>query len=480
MRLFRRPLPVLALLLGGGTALLQQSQATAAVPQREESQPGVTQQDDDVDGLIIKYRSEALESKSAADLTDELATSKNVKVSYGREMSGNAHVLSLETRMSVSEAQELAKKLVDDPRVIYAEPDYRMHPQHVPNDTQYGNQWHYFEATGGIRLPLAWNMSTGGGVNVAVIDSGYRPHADLAGNVLAGYDFITNVITANDGNGRDSDATDPGDGVSPAGASSWHGTHVAGTIAAIANNSAGVAGVAFDARIVPVRVLGVGGGTTSDIVDGMRWAAGLTVPGVPSNTNPAEVLNLSLGAQGACAQTWADAITDVRAQNATIVVAAGNLNSNVSIHQPANCSGVISVAATQRSGGKASYSNYGSLIDLAAPGGETATLSNGVLSTGNSGTYTPGSDNYVFYQGTSMAAPHVSGVAALLYSLGAVTGPSMTPTQVETILKSSARAFPSACTDCGTGIVDASAALLTIYAPWAARVVAPAVTLLLD
>ena len=222
------------------------------------------------------------------------------------------------------------------------------------------------------------------------------------------------------------------------------------------NNASGVAGVAFGAKVVPARVLGKCGGYTSDIADAIIWASGGTVSGVPTNANPARVINMSLGGGGACDTTTQSAINSARSRNTVVVVAAGNSNANVSGFSPASCSGVIAVAAVGRNGGKASYSNYGALVDVAAPGGNMNTgTTNGVLSTLNSGSSTPGVDSTAYYQGTSMAAPHVAGVAALMLSVK----PSLTPDQVESLIKSSARAFPATCTQCGTGIVDALAAV---------------------
>jgi serine protease len=345
----------------------------------------------------------------------------------------------------------------------FAELDLILTKQAVPNDTRYNEQWHYFESTAGINGPAAWDLSTGSGVTVAVIDTGYRNHVDLNSKILQGYDFISDATMGNDGNGRDSDAQDPGDWVaanecysgSSASNSSWHGTHVAGTVAAESNNGQGVAGVAWDATIVPVRVLGKCGGYTSDIADGIIWSSGGNVSGVPTNANPAQVLNLSLGGSGSCPSTTQSAINTARANGSTVVVAAGNSNDNAANYTPASCSGVVTVAAVDRSANRAYYSNYGSNIDLAAPGGETQTSSNGVLSTLNSGTSSPGSDNYSFYQGTSMAAPHIAGVAALMYA----ANPSITPDEVESALKSTTRSFAGSCSQCGTGLVDAAAAV---------------------
>jgi len=239
--------------------------------------------------------------------------------------------------------------------------------------------------------------------------------------------------------------------------SSWHGTHVAGTVAAVSNNNNGVAGVAFKAKVVPVRVLGKCGGYTSDIADGIIWASGGTVAGVPTNANPAKVINMSLGGSGACDSTTQAAINSARSRGTVVVIAAGNDNSNANNFNPGNCAGVVNVASTNRSGGRAYYSNFGTSVDVAAPGGaqNSANDSNGVLSTYNTGTTTPGSDSYGYSQGTSMAAPHVAGVAALILQ----KKPTATPDEVESILKTTTRTFPATCTNCGTGIVDAAAAV---------------------
>jgi len=230
-----------------------------------------------------------------------------------------------------------------------------------------------------------------------------------------------------------------------------------------------VAGVNWQAKLLTVRVLGKCGGTTSDITDGMRWAAGLSVTGVPNNPNPAKVLNLSLGGTAlTCSSAWQSAIDAINAAGGIVVVAAGNSNTNASGAIPANCNGVIVVGATDRSGVRASYSNYGSAVDVSAPGGESGT--NGVLSTLNTGTTTPGSDSYAYYQGTSMATPHVAGVVSLMLAIS----PTLNFTQTETILKLTAKPFGpgNTCnliTSCGAGIVDAGAALYYLL-PWRAFV----------
>jgi subtilisin family serine protease len=314
---------------------------------------------------------------------------------------------------------------------------------------------------------------------VAVIDTGITDHPDLTGRWVGGYDFIADMPTANDGNGRDNDPHDPGDWVTanmcgpgePAESSSWHGTHVAGTIGAASNNGVGVAGINWVSPIVPIRVLGRCGGFTSDIVDGMRWAAGLTVSGVPANTNPAKVLNLSLGGGGSCGSTYQNAINAINGVGAIVVVSAGNSNANAANYQPASCNGVVTVGSTDRDGNRAFYSNFGTTVEISAPGGETNTNSpspapqNGVLSTLNNGLTTPGTPSYMYYQGTSMAAPHIAGVLSLMASLD----PSLNFAQSLQILQSTARAFPAgsncSTSTCGSGIVDAAAALNAVLNP---------------
>jgi serine protease len=420
------------------------------------------------DRIIVKYRGggqvSALTQAQQLRGTDLAAARHGVGLNRVRTTALGSQVLRADRRLSLAEATQLAADIAaSDPNVEYAEPDRIMRRTLSPNDTRYNEQWHYFEATGGINAPLAWDKVTGSGVVVAVIDTGYRPHADLAANILPGYDFIGDTFVSNDGNGRDSDASDPGDWINPGEcapgdpatfeASSWHGTHVAGTIAAVTNNSNGVAGVAFGAKVVPARVLGKCGGYTSDIADAIVWTSGGSVSGVPANANPAKVLSISLGGGGSCGSTTQNAINSARSRGASVIVAAGNSNANASNFSPANCTGVVTVAATGRNGGKASYSNFGATVEVAAPGGSGG--ANSVLSTLNTGTMGPGSDSYAFYNGTSMATPHVSGVVALMLQAKS----TLTPDQVTQILQSTARAFPATCSQCGSGIVNANAAV---------------------
>lgn len=423
--------------------------------------------------LIIKYRPALYSTQSDSptstqSLVRQTSNYAGQQVDYVRPMALGRHVVRLSKGMKSDALLKTMTQISSDPNVESVEIDRRMTIQATPNDPQYTNQWHYFESTGGINVEPAWNTTTGAGAVVAVIDTGYVSHSDLQANMLPGYDFITDPSIAVDGDGRDSDPSDPGDHYGTFDCfplpgpqdSSWHGTHVAGTIAAISNNNKGVAGIAYSAKVVPVRVLGKCGGNLSDIADAIVWSAGGNVPGVPANQNPADVINMSLGGGGSCSSVYQDAINSAVNQGATVVVASGNSNTNASQASPANCNNVISVASTTRAGDKAFYSNFGSVVDVAAPGGETGqgSVSNGVLSTLNSGKTTPASEIYEYYQGTSMAAPHVAGIAALMYSVK----PNISPSEVESALKTTTRNFPGTCNQCGTGIVDATAAVAEV------------------
>lgn len=416
--------------------------------------------------FIVKYRNDTPAGLSIA------GANANIDATAGRVGRGLSHVRRLAigadlvevsgAAMASAEAQRFMRDLADDPNVEYVEPDRRYVALHTPNDTRYAEQWHYFDAVAGMNLPAAWDLATGTGVTVAVLDTGITAHADLSANIVAGYDFVSDAATARDGNGRDANPNDEGDwfavnecGVPYSSSSSWHGTHVAGTIAAVTGNASGVAGVAFGAKVQPVRVLGKCGGSTADIADAIVWASGGTVSGVTANPTPAKVINLSLGGGGACGSTFQNAINSAVGRGTVLVIAAGNDNANVSTASPANCSSVIAVAASDKEGNRASYSNYGTLIDVTAPGGETATAAKGVLSTLNAGTTTPGSASYAFYQGTSMATPHVAGLAALILSKGAKT-----PAEIESLMKANTRPLAGTCSGgCGAGLVDAAKTL---------------------
>jgi len=417
--------------------------------------------------FIVKYRDGSAPVANTTALASSLKTAAaGIASSQGRalglqqvrRLAVGSTVVRTDRALDQAESELLMRKLAADPNVEYVEVDQIMRATLTPNDTRFSEQWGFGTSNASINVRPAWDKATGTGVVVAVIDTGITNHADLNANILPGYDFISDAAMARDGGGRDSNPNDEGDwyganecgsGI-PASNSSWHGTHVAGTVAAVTNNSTGVAGTAFNAKVVPVRVLGKCGGYTSDIADAIVWASGGTVSGVPANANPAEVINMSLGGGGSCSTTYQNAINGAVGRGTTVVVAAGNSNTNVSSAVPANCPNVIAVAATTSAGARASFSNYGTGIDISAPG-------QSILSTLNSGTTTPGSASYASYNGTSMAAPHVAGVVALMQS---VAPSPLSPAQVESIIKSTARPLPGACSGgCGAGIIDADAAV---------------------
>lgn len=410
------------------------------------------------DRFIVKYRAgtSAAAQKHNLDIAAR-SSGQGLAVGHLRTLSVGGEVVEASHGLGRADAERLMRNIAADPNVEYVEVDRMMQPLMTPNDTHYATYLYGLQSgTPGIRADQAWNTTNGAGVVVAVIDTGYTNHSDLLGNILPGYDFISSKTVSGDGGGRDSDAHDVGDYYQGK-PSSWHGTHVAGTVAAIGNNGVGVIGVAYGAKVVPVRALGRGGGYTSDIVDGITWASGGTVAGVPANANPAEVINMSLGGAGTCSSTYQNAINAAVARGTTVVVAAGNDNADASGFTPASCANVITVAATNKSGTRASYSNYGSNIDVAAPGGDSPDCTTLIVSTGNAGTQGPTTENYKCMAGTSMASPHVAGTVALMQS---VRTTPLTPAQVESILKSTLRAFPGTNDKpIGAGIIDANAAV---------------------
>ncbi|MFZ5569453.1 MAG: S8 family serine peptidase [Thermodesulfobacteriota bacterium] len=319
---------------------------------------------------------------------------------------------------------ERIKGLRKEPGVEFAEPNRIRRPVLTPNDRFYSQQWDF----PAIQVPDAWDIADGSGVIVAVIDSGvYLLHEDLSPQLVAGYDFVSDPAASGDGDGIDGNPDDPGDS-DTIGSSTFHGTHVAGTIAARTNNTVGVAGIAFGAKIMPLRALGPAGGTDADIAQCIYYSAGLAnISGtVPSQR--ADIINMSLGGPGA-SQTLREAINAARNAGLIVIAAAGNNNSD-EFFSPADEEGVIAVSAVGQNGTKASYSNYGPHIDVAAPGGDF-TNDPGILSTSakDGGTGLRASA-YKALQGTSMAAPHMAGVAALMKSVH----PAMTPAELDALL----------------------------------------------
>lgn len=443
--------------------LMLSTPARAQVPVAAEA----VSTDGQADQYIVQFKTGADHGAALRAVAARLG----IALTDSRELAVGAHVITANRRTTGLLAALKARGEVE-----YAEPDTPMYALSTPNDPSYPQQWHYFEPTGGLNLPSAWDLATGTGAVVAVLDTGKTAHPDLDAHWLAGYDFISSSTAARDGNGRDANPQDQGDwyaagecGQATGSNSSWHGTHVAGTVAALGNNGVGVAGVAYNAKVLPVRVLGKCGGTTSDIADAIVWASGGAVNGVPANPNPAKVINLSLGGSGSCSQTYRRAISSANGRGTTVVVSAGNSNANASGFTPANCANVITVAALDRDGNRAFYSNFGATIEVSAPGGEVrletdppgtrSTPQNGILSTLNDGTTTPGNPIYFTYMGTSMAAPHVAGVAALMLS----KNPALSPSQVLAALQAHARPIPGTCSGgCGAGLVDAAATVAAV------------------
>lgn len=421
------------------------------------------------DQFIVKFKDRyGIKSADRQASFGHAASAVGVPVQAVRTTATGEDVVKTDRRLGTDEAKELVAALASDPNVEYAEPDVIMRAfSAAPNDTHYPIQWAHSAEPGGIHVREAWDYSQGEGAVVAVIDTGILDHSDLNPNILPGYDMISTAAVARDGNGRDADPTDKGDyssagqcGVGePAEPSSWHGTHVSGIIAAVAGNGKGIAGVAPKAKVVPVRVLGLCGGYTSDITDGIVWAVGGNVPGVPVNPNPARVVNLSLGAEAACPSAFQSALDFASTRNASVVVAAGNENMDATYVSPANCRNVITVAASTRAKQRAYYSNYGNNVDLSAPGGDMRyQVTDGVVSTLNNGRDVATGEEYYIKAGTSMAAPHVSAVAGMI----TVMKPSATPFEVEQRLRANI-SLMSYCAVCGTGLLNAAAALKDVW-----------------
>ena len=456
-----------------------------------------------VNGVIVRYRdgsaatvdqagkllvvnsavSRAGLAKPATSGTRSNAMAATPKAQYSRRLAVGSDLIKFSRKLSRTETDNLIRELKADPSVVYAEPDLVMRAHAVPNDQYYYVQWSLSNPVGGINFEPVWETRKGEGVVVAVLDTGVTAHSDLVPSLLDGYDFLTDpAYSGRATSGRIAGGWDPGDWVttgqcgtdetgapSQARNSSWHGTHVAGIVAAAANNSIFFAGAASQAKILPLRVLGHCGGPTSDIADAIVWAAGGSVPNIPANTNPAEVINMSLGGQGTCGNTFQTAINAATGLGATVVASAGNSNLNASGFSPASCNNLISVAATSVTGKKAYYTNFGSTVDLSAPGGGGGQDNGGnqnhgfVFNLANKGTTVPTTEGLLGYIGTSQAAPHVAAVAALVQGALIAEGKDpLTPAAMETLLKQTARPFPTAiptATPIGTGIVDAKAAL---------------------
>lgn len=423
----------------------------------------------------------------------QIQASTGVALSVKRQMGGALQLMSV-ANPGGDDPEAVAAKLRQDPRIADAVPDrwLRLHDT-APNDPLFASNQVYLgspaQAVGGVNLPRAWDRTRGSNALViAVVDTGYLPHPDLAPRLIQGFDFITSDTVSNDTQtGRDNDPTDPGDNVpagfacpdgtviSAAAPNSWHGTRVASVLGAVTNNGSNIAGIDWNARIQPVRVSGRCGAQLSDTVDGMRWAGGLSVPGVADNPTPARVINVSLGG-GSCSTIEQQAINDLAARGAVVVAASGNLEPGEAPHgveAPADCTGVIAVTAHANDGENSNFAVDGPEVTLSAPGGGCgrSKASNGtcpantqsfIATLFNTGQTSLGSFNVVGSQGTSFSAPMVSGVVGLMLA----ANPSLTPAQIIRVLQSSARPHPAgtfcvtqSSPGCGAGLLDADAAV---------------------
>jgi serine protease len=443
----------------------------------------------EVIGLIVRYTDPEAKRRSKENrpppqrLIDDVISISDGRLSYGRAMSLDSFVFRFNSPLSWKDSQPIVERLKTQIEIEFVDLDIRSTQSLAPNDAYANYQWNLqlpSSFPGSANLGQAWNITQGSNSTiVAVVDSGVTAHPEYAARLLPGFDFISDPTRSNDGTGRDSDPNDSGSwsragecGLSSAQNSSWHGTHVTGIIAASGNNSQGIAGVNWNTRILPVRVLGKCGGAISDIIDGMLWAAGISVPGVPNNQYPAKVINMSLGGaspNGCAGSTFQDAINRIKATGSLIVVAAGNDDREAAYYIPASCIGVMTVASVGPAGERASYSNYSTRysVDVSAPGGDS--IYGGeytILSTYNSGLTTPQNPGYAYMQGTSMAAPHVSGIASLALAID----PQIPSELLQLSILLSARSFPanSPCTTyyplCGFGITDAAGALAAVNA----------------
>ena len=426
--------------------------------------------------LIVKFKS-GLRTLAAGPLSAR-AAGRSVLLESQRSLGLNGVELMQAFGVDAKGTLELAAALSLRSDVEYAEPDRRIRALIAPNDPNYGQQWAMGTSVNGrLNMQDAWDVTTGSsltGTNpvIAVVDSGVMlKHPDLASKILPGYDFISdpNIAADNEaaaaGGDRDANPDDPGDGEldrsDPTRDASYHGTHVSGIAAAIGNNRVGVAGVSWGARILPARILGVGGGAISDMIDAVLWAAAIDSGSVPAayphNPNKADVINLSVGGGGSCSSAEQDAFNQVIASGTAVVVAAGNENVDAWTTDPASCAGVIVVGAVGRDGTRASYSNYGSRVSIMAPGGDK-NPGGGILSSIKN---PAGQAGYDYKIGTSMATPHVAGVIALMRSLR----PNLTPGQLEDLLDVQADAVNcSGRIGCGMGLLDAGAALRFVKA----------------
>ncbi len=448
-----------------------------------------------------------------------LAGRHHLKLIAARHLASGLHALQLQPESSSESVTAILTRLRTDPAVQFVELDQRRYAHAMPNDPNFSGQWYLQKASttpAAVNAVDAWDTTTGSnGLVIAELDTGVRfEHPDLlragfGGKLLPGYDFVADIPTANDTDGRDADASDPGDWITTSDAgtsqfkncatedSSWHGTRVAGILGALGNNSTGIAGLNWNGWILPVRVMGKCGGYDSDIIAGMLWAAGIHVNGVPDNPFPARIINLSLGGSGACTNSYQLAVNQVVALGALVVASAGNEGGPVDA--PGNCTGVAAVAGLRHIGTKVGFSSLGPEVTVSAPAGNCVNSASGqpclysIDTTVNFGTTTPGSNGYTDQfntnLGTSFSSPIVAGVAGLMVSVNGNLGSA----QLIARLRESASPFPTTssttslvchvptsssdlqnkeciCTNqtCGAGMVNAAGAVAAALRPIAA------------
>ena len=462
----RSPLRLLGVVL---LAALAQAHAVAAPAAPQTAAAGAATS---VARFIVRLRTTPASAayQPAPDRVAALATRHGLAVAEARHIVSGIHLLRVTPRPGESATQTLVR-LRADPAVEYAEIDARRRPLATPDDTLFNEQWYLQNSQpAAVNAVAAWDLTTGSaGLVIADLDTGVLfGHPDLrnasANRLLPGYNMIANVAVSNDGGGRDSDASDPGDWVTAAdaktsqfsgctvGNSSWHGTRTAGILGAITNNQAGIAGMTWQGWIEPVRVLGKCGGYDSDIIAAMAWAAGLSVSGVPANPYPARVINMSLGEVGSCQSfpAYQQTIDELVAAGVLVVVSAGNEGGPVDV--PANCAGVVAVAGLREVGTKVGYSSLGPEVALSAPAGNCVNTGAGqpclfsIVTITNSGTTVPANntytDEYSFNVGTSFSAPIVSGIAGLMLSVNG----NLTPDRLIARLQAASQPFPVSST----------------------------------
>jgi serine protease len=407
-----------------------------------------------------------------------LAARKGSEASALSRGEGPRHVRSLAAGGELFEAPDGDRgRLATLPGVVSVEEDLMLAP-HAAADSLWKRQWYMHDARFGVDAEVAWKYTRGAGAVVAVLDTGITPHPEFDGQLLPGYDFISDADNARDGDGRDADPSDPGNwrdagecGKATAKVSTWHGTHVAGLIVAREGNGPGIVGLAPEAKVVPVRVLGRCGGRSSDVADAIVWASGGDVPGVPHIGRRVDVVNVSMGTSNACPTVLRQAIEQARSRGTVVVTSAGNDQMNVNTNTPANCPGVVSVAALARNGAMAWYSNFGEQVTLSAPGGDLGGRGmDDILSTWDLGKRGRERSVFGYRGGTSVAAPQVAALVALMRS----ADPEIGVDEVRAQLVDNARPLPGPCPKgCGAGLMDAGATVDAVVEDRARRTAKP-------